>query len=240
MKRTFLAIAGVLIALTMHASATVLDDFDKPIGGQGGSFGNVPAGSLAETMQSGLGLGALGDTRTMRLTIVSVQGNPPNPSAPFTGGIDSAYINGTIPDYFLLDSSTYADNSVWIKYDNNGAGLSLDLSGYSTFRFKGAANNTDNTEWWASLTDGSVTVELRTLRDAGFAGDIEFHMDWFLPVDLANIYSLTIGVNPMNFGGDASLDAIVAIVPEPNAAIVIAGLCGLGAVIRRVRGVFSA
>lgn len=45
---------------------------------------------------------------------------------------------------------------------------------------------------------------------------------------------MEIGIDPMTYGSDASLDAILAI-PEPDAALLIAGLCGLGAVIRRFR-----
>lgn len=48
------------------------------------------------------------------------------------------------------------------------------------------------------------------------------------------VHGMEIGIDPMTYGSDASLDAILAI-PEPDAALLIAGLCGLGAVIRRFR-----
>lgn len=241
MKRAFLAIAVILIALTVPASATVLDDFDQPIVGQGGSFGNVGAHAQITTTASGLGLGALGDWRTMDFHIDSVQGNPPNPSAPSTGGTDSAYINVTIPDYFLLDSSTYAHDSVRMIYDNNGAGLGADLSGYQTIRFQGAANSVATTWWLKIMANQFVSLSIGHVLPAGFAGDSDWPLEPYanFGIDLSNIYGVEIEIYPQTFGGDASLDAILAI-PEPNAALIIAGLCGLGAVIRRVRGFFSA
>ncbi|MCZ7638746.1 MAG: PEP-CTERM sorting domain-containing protein [Verrucomicrobia bacterium] len=229
-----LALATVASAATIQASIFVLDHFDSPVGGQAAIIVNGTSITPPVTSTAvGLGLGALGDTRAITLDIDSVRAVG-NASFPNTGSSERGSANLT-PDNLALEAGAHASTTLTVSYDNGSAGLGLDLSTSTAIQFMAAAN--DQGTWWTlTLSDGLNTHTEAVFQVAGFAGDFQIALAPFMGagVDLSNVWSLAIVIDPQEFGGDAILHALVAI-PEPNAAWLLLGLGGLGVLWRRVR-----
>lgn len=229
-----LALATVASAATLQAGVFVLDHFDSPVGGHAATIVNGTSVTPAVTSTAvGLGLGALGDTRAITLDIDSVRAAG-NLSFPNTGSTERGSASLT-PDNLVLEAGAHANTTLSVAYDDGGAGLGLDLSTCTAIQFMAAANDQDT--WWTlTLSDGVTAHTESVFQGAGFAGNFDVALAPFMGagVDLSNVGSLAIVIDPQDFGGDAVLHALIAI-PEPNGAWLVLGLGGLVALWRRVR-----
>jgi len=231
--KKIITMGGIAAAAVSLQAAVVLDHFIDPIGGHAAEIVNGSSVSSASDTAVGLGLGLLGDTREITMDIDSVRPLAGNPSFPNTGSTETASANRT-PDNYALEAGTHADTSSSIVYDDGGA-LSLDLSPFTAIQFFAAANDQDT---WYLLTlanaGGSHTESV--FQTANFAGSFSIPLAPFSLAlgGLGGLESLTVTVDPQLYGGDVTIHALIA-VPEPNAAWAFAGLCGLGALVRRFR-----
>jgi hypothetical protein len=182
----------------------------------------------------------VGGWRATTVDIDFVRGAPANPSFPATSSREAASANTASSLHsFALEAGTHADVSATILYDSFGSGLSLDLSSYSAIQFLAVANDHD-TYWILTLSDGVDSWTEQVLKSGGFTGNVAISLAPFAAsgVDLTTIDSLAVGIDPQQFGGDATFDALVA-VPEPNAGLALAAMCGLGVFVRRVRATWE-
>jgi hypothetical protein len=130
-----------------------------------------------------------------------------------------------------------------ILYDNGGSGLAADLTGFGAIQLDNAAND-QNTIWSLMLSDGVTSHTESVAQAGGFFGDFSFGLGLFsgAGIDLSNVNSLTLVIDPQVFGGDASLFRLEAIerptsVADGGIGVSLLGLAllGVAALHRRLR-----
>lgn len=212
--------------LGAQAAVVTFDHYDLPVGGHSATIVNGTAATpVATSTATGLALPLAGDSRTLSLDIDAVR--PGQGSFPNTGTTERISAN-LIPDNLAVETGVHADVNAWVSYNNNGAGLGLDLDtpGYMSFRLEDAANDIPAI-WSLKLTDGSANTHTVTWNSgAGWFGPIDFSLNTFAlnGVLLNDIDEVMICVDPQGYGGDASFHAALLAIPEPHEYALFAGL----------------
>lgn len=207
---TVLCLAG-LAATEAQASPILIDDFSSPgsFGGAGVTLGAV--GSFSVTDGPPLG-GVIGGANSTRGTTLN-----------FDGGVGT--VNLTISGGDLTYTSTVAaDGSFSLLYDAN-ATLLVDLTDNATNNTfaVGVGSNTAGTPVTVTLTDDATNFFALTLPTTGGPGALLFPLAGFTGIDLTQIQTILIGVDPVA-GGSVSLTGVV-VTPEPSSAVIYGVMC---------------
>jgi hypothetical protein len=213
---TLLCLLG-LTAPAAQAAPITIDDFSSP-----GSFGGA-----------GVTLGAVGTTGLVTdgpplAGVVEGANATRGTTLNFDAGLGT--VNLTLGGGDLSYTSTgTADGSFSLLYDAN-ATLVIDLTDNATNNTfgVGVGSNTAGTPVTVTLTDDALNFFSLTLPTTGAPGDLLFPLAGFVGIDLTQIQSILIAVNPAA-GASITLTAVVA-TPEPASLLVFAtmGLVAIG------------
>jgi hypothetical protein len=220
MRRWHLAAAvlgtGLWLAVPASVQAlTIIDDFDAPAGGL--QLTDVAGGGSGSALTADAGI--LGNWRSVELATAG-------------DGLANVLIHFAGDGAFQLASSLLADAVATVTYDANGAGLGANLSGETSFRLQGVANDLAVT-YTITVVSGAGTASLALSTPAGFTGNLDFAFSSFAgSLDSASISSISLEIDGVA-AADALIDAFVA-VPEPGTAAVLGlGISGLAWMGRR-------
>jgi cysteine-rich repeat protein len=139
--------------------------------------------------------GVIGGTRQLTVEATAANGGSPSVKA------------GVIPGLALFDysSSVLADGLIRLLYDANGAGLNADLSLGMGIDFD-LVTDTSAVPYDVSLTltDGATQTVTQIIATSG-SQHIEFDYDDFPLVDLSNVFSIELVIDP-SLAGDFEID----------------------------------
>lgn len=222
MNKAIALIVGLSVVGASQAAVTILDDFALPPGGQGVNLGGAGSGN-----SSALGLPVPGGLRLIELAV--------------TSGGAGASANSTVLGQFQLIAAPGADavaNIGWGSVVYGGPQLNFPLSdpAISGVALLGANNTVDTTYTVAVWTSGGGVSSQAFTAPAGFVGDIKFFAKDFVgTANLADIDAIKVIVDPVLSGTISSVTIDAFAIPEPNAGLALAGLCGLGVLVRRFK-----
>ncbi len=233
--RTLIRAATVLAAFALYAeprvaaaTSLILDEFDGPAAGQAVSL--LSGGQLAYGVVSGTG--AVGDVREIFVGASEVLGG---------SSFIQVSVNGSeTPGMLDISRSAGFRSGTTIQFEAGGAGLDLDLTGFTSFTLEGVSVDQDTgiifrTE--APLDDGDCCIGsgAGVNLPAGFSGDVTVDRDSSFPGDLAHVFRVELQVALGTAGGHLQAERLVANFPEPSTELLLAlGLAGIAGWRRRL------
>lgn len=208
----------------MQASVLTLDHFNDPAGGQAVQILNGSVGSSAGSLTTGIA--APGGSREIYTEIESI--------LPGGSEVNLKVNTFTTADNLQLENSVNVESFAKVTWDANGAGLNANLTAFAGLGLYDVVIDKDTTFAITITTWGTGSATASVTKAADFIGDINLLWADFAGVaDVSNIDEIVVNINP-DRGGDVAVHSLVA-VPEPNAGLAVAGLLGLGLLLRRTR-----
>ncbi len=200
-----------MVAVSTQAVYVVMDHMDAPPGGQYVNDSQPP---------STVPIPGLWPTRTIAWGAVNGT------------GLAEVEINKAPNSVGILDyrQAVLANTVMILRYDNNGAGMNVDLRNMGYLGLVGVEVEGQFTIGY-SILDGATTLLSDTAAWSLTTGTYPELVDYFgYQPTWGSVDTIEFTFTPMIAGSDISIDGVV---PEPSSALVIAGLLGLGAVVRR-------
>lgn len=220
---TLLCLLG-FVAPSAQADPILVDNFSSAAAapaGFGGAGQTLGAGSVNFVDGPGVS-GVIGGVNATRDTTLNFTAGPGTVSLTLGGGAAT-----------YTSSLGTADGNFSLLYDAN-ATLVTDLTDSATNNrlLVGVGANTAGTPVTVTLTDDAMNFAAVTVLTTGSAANLQFLLSSFTTVnpllDLTQIQSILVGVNPVA-GGSITLSGIV-VTPEPASVLLFAavGLAAFG------------
>ncbi|MBP8260948.1 MAG: hypothetical protein KA118_14955 [Verrucomicrobia bacterium] len=212
MKKALLLIGLATMVAVSTQAVWVMDDMDTPAAGQYTAYS--PGGSSSVNV----GGDVFGGWRTIKWGTQ-------------TGtGLAEVSINEANSQFILDYRQAASVNTVMsLVYDANGAGLNMNLSNMGDFGLTGVLVDQGAFTINYSIMDGVNTLANGSWNAAP-GGPYDLLVNFGFQPTWTSADALIFEFVPVNAGADIQIDGVV---PEPSSALVIAGLLGLGAVVRR-------